>query len=236
MAGKTALISGASRGIGEAIAYRLARDGFRVALLARSQLDLTRVANNIIRSGGNAITFCVDLTNSYALEKQFDEIQYTLDRIDLLVCNAGAGKFQSALHSSLEDWDEQMNLNAKASFVLSKLVAVQMVQRRHGQIVFITSDAAKRTFPNGSLYCASKFAQHAYASALRQELRSAGVKVTVILPGLVASYFNSSTPDSMEKADWLKPDDVADAVAYAVSTPHNVIVDEIMLHPMSQDW
>lgn len=231
-----ALVSGASRGIGEAIARKLAQSNWKVGLLARSAQDLTRVANEITQSGGEAFAFPVDVTDAAELEKQLVAVKTRLCEIDLLVCNAGSGKFAPALDMSAADWDEQMNLNAKASFVLTKLVAQEMVQRKKGQIVFITSDAAKRTFSNGSVYCASKYAQYAFASALRQELRPLGVRVTVLLPGLVASYFNNSAPDSDEKASWLKPSDVADAVAYAVSVPPNVIVDEITLHPVSQDW
>lgn len=231
-----ALVSGASRGIGEAISRRLAEAKWKVGLLARSERDLARVASDIQQAGGDACSFPVDVTNAAELEQQFAAIKKQLGDIDLLVCNAGSGKFAHALDMSVQDWDEQMNLNAKASFVLTKFVAQEMVQRKRGQIVFITSDAAKRTFASGSVYCASKYAQYAFASALRQELRPQGVRVTVLLPGLVASYFNNSGPDSQEKASWLKPSDVADAVAYAVSVPPNVIVDEIMLHPASQDW
>ncbi|MBY0547797.1 MAG: SDR family oxidoreductase [Candidatus Obscuribacterales bacterium] len=232
----SALVSGASRGIGEAISRRLAESKWRVGLLARSEEDLARVADDINQSGGESFAFPVDVTNAVELERQFAALKEQLGAIDLLVCNAGSGKFAHALDMSLQDWDEQMNLNARASFVLTRLVAQEMVQRRKGQIVFITSDAAKRTFASGSVYCASKYAQYAFASALRQELRPQGVRVTVLLPGLVASYFNNSEPDSEEKASWLKPSDVADAVAYAVSVPSSVIVDEITLHPVSQDW
>lgn len=233
---RTALISGASRGIGESIAQRLAADGWRTALLARNEADLARVSEGINQSGGSAVPFCMDVTDSERLTAGFADIQGALGQIDLLICNAGAGKFIGALDATYQDWDTQMNLNARASFGISRLVAPHMVARGKGQIVFITSDAAQRTFANGSLYCASKYAQYAFASALRQELRPHGVKVTVLMPGLVASYFNDSSPESAEKADWLRPSDVADAVAYAVSVPENVIVDEITLHPMSQDW
>lgn len=233
---KCAIISGASRGIGEAISRKLAQDGYRVCLLARNENDLNALCASISESGGDAVAFAVDLSNAEELNEKFARIGSTLGTVDLLVCNAGAGKFQPIMELELADWDLQMNLNARASFVLSRLVVPLMVQRKKGHLVFITSDAARRTFSNGVAYCASKFAQHAMAAALRQELRPSNVKVTEILPGLVASYFNNSTPDSQEKSDWLKPADVADAVSYAVAAPPNVIVDEIMLHPMSQSW
>ncbi len=233
---RTALVSGASRGIGEAIALRLAKDGWQIGLMARNQADLTRVREQIEQAGGKAADICIDLSDGQGMRERLDELRTRLGPIELLVCNAGTGKFISALDANADDWDTQMNLNARASFVLSQLVGAEMKERRQGHLVFITSDAAKRTFSNGSLYCASKYAQYAFASALRQELRPYGVKVSVLLPGLVASYFNDSSPQSAEKADWLQPSDVADAVAYAVSAPANVSIDEIMLHPMSQEW
>lgn len=233
---KTAVISGASRGIGEAIARKLAAENFKVCLLARNEQDLARIRNDIESSGGEAMTLSVDLSDPNSLDKVFSKITDTLGSLDLVICNAGCGKFSAALETSVEDWDAQMNLNARSSFILSKLASSVMVHQGRGQIIFIASDAATRTFAQGSSYCASKYAQYAYASALRREVRASGIKVTVVLPGLVASYFNDATPDSEEKLNWLRPEDVADAVYYAASAPNHVVVDEITLHPMCQEY
>ncbi|MBX9689958.1 MAG: SDR family oxidoreductase [Candidatus Obscuribacterales bacterium] len=232
----TAMISGASRGIGRAIALELARKGWGLVLLSRSAGDLDRVGAEAGSAGAPKV-MCLpcDILHSANIEESVKKVQESFNSLDLLVCNAGVGKFSPVLESTETDWEQMMNTNAKGSFMLSKAIAPLMVQKKSGQIIFIASDVARRTFPNGSIYCASKFAQFAFASALRQELRAQGVRVSVIMPGLVASEFNDGKADADEKADWLKPADVAAAVGYIVDAPSHVLVDEITLHPLSQE-
>ncbi len=237
MALKTALITGASRGIGKAIAVKLAAHGLNLVLLSRTKSDLDAVKSEIETGGasGSVLTLPCDILNVENIKSAVNEAIAKFEQIDLLVCNAGVGKFGNLAETTESDWDQMLNTNAKGSFLLAQQIAPPMVSRGDGQMIFVTSDVAKRTFATGAIYCASKFAQYAFASALRQELRPAGVRVSVIMPGLVASSFNDSDADSPEKATWLKPADVADAVMYIAAAPQHVLIDEITLHPVSQE-
>ena len=100
----------------------------------------------------------------------------------------------------------------------------------------LASDVAKRTFSGGSLYCASKYAQDAFSASLRKELRSHGIKVSVVYPGLVDTFFHDGNPGQPHRAEYLKPHDIADAVAYILNAPAHVVIDELMLHPLVQDY
>ena len=234
---KTAIVSGASRGIGSAIAEKLAGNGWSLGLLARSADEMSKSAGEIqSRFGVQTHVSACDVSMPDDVVAAFSTVEESLGVVDLVVCNAGVGKFALATETGADDWDLQMDVNAKGSFLLAKEASRRMIERGNGQIIFIASDASRRTFSNGTSYCASKFAQYGLASALRHELRPHGVRVSVVMPGLVASYFNDGDPESADKATWLKPDDVADAVAYIASTPPNVVIDELVLHPISQDW
>lgn len=231
---KTAIISGASRGIGKAIALKLGREGCTFRLISRSTSELESLKSELETLGSIAQTFKCDISNVEEVEQCTAEILNSVENIDLLVLNAGVGSFAAVADSNVSDWDSMMSTNAKGSYLLSKQIAPRMIAAGDGQMIFIASDVSRRTFPNGAIYCASKFAQFAFASALRQELRPAGVRVSIIMPGLVASNFNGGADPSVSQ-DWLRPDDVADAVAYIANSPKHVLIDEITLHPVCQE-
>lgn len=234
---KVALVSGASRGIGEAIARKLAKSGWNLMLIARNESDLENVAARIkSQNEVSVLTRSCDVTNADSISDVVKETESSLGAIGLCICNAGIGKFKDINSFTESDWEQQLDINAKGSFLLARECAKSMIARKYGQLIFITSDAAKRTFPNGSVYCASKFAQYGFASALRSELKHHNIRVTIVMPGLVSSYFNDGSPNDQDKAEWLKPDDVAEAVNYISSTPPYVVVDELTLHPISQDY
>jgi NADP-dependent 3-hydroxy acid dehydrogenase YdfG len=158
-------------------------------------------------------------------------------RLDILICNAGVGSFNELEHFSSAEWDRIFDTNVKGTFLLCKAAVPHFKAQGKGHIVGIASDVAKRTFPNGTAYGASKYAQDAVLASLRKEVRPHGIKVSTIYPGLVDTYFNDTTPGSAaaEKTH-LRPGDIAQAVRYVLEAPPHVVVDELMLHPLTQEW
>jgi len=233
---KIAVVAGASRGIGRAIATQLAAAGAHVILLARNQSDLNEAVAEITKEGGLATAFVLDISDEQAVKSVFQQIIQQYKRIDILVNNAGIGEFYPVSETSASFWDEVMNTNVKGTFLCSKEAVIQMQKQGAGHIVSIASDVAKRTFANGALYCSSKYAQDAFSSALRKEVRKDGIKVSVVYPGLVDTYFNNSQPGNPENATNLKPEDIAASVLHILAAPKHVVIDELMIHPIAQDY
>lgn len=230
------IISGASRGIGRAVATRLARENHFVLLLARNAEEISELELEIDSAGGKALSFAVDIANEKQVNEVVEQAIRDFGRIDTVINNAGIGIFKEADNFSEEEWSRVMDVNVKGSFLLSKAVLPHMKAAGCGHIVGIASDVSKRTFAEGSLYCASKYAQHAFFEALRREVRSKGIKVSMIYPGLVDTYFHEGDPGQPHRAQYLQPNDIADAVSYVLNAPRHVIIDELMLHPMVQEW
>lgn len=233
---KIALVVGASRGIGKALAIHLAAAGAQVILLARNQSDLNKVVAEITQEGGLATAFCLDISDEQAVKSVFHQIIHQYKRLDILVNNAGIGQFQPVAETSATFWDEVMNTNVKGTFLCSKEAVIHMQKQGSGHIISIASDVAKRTFANGALYCSSKYAQDAFSAVLRKEVRPYGIKVSVVYPGLVDTYFNNSQPGNPANASHLKPEDIAASVLHILSAPKHVVIDELMIHPISQDY
>ena len=233
---KIAVVAGASRGIGRAIATQLAAAGAQVILLARNQSDLNEAVAEITKEGGLATAFVLDISDEQAVKSVFQQIIQQYKRFDILVNNAGIGEFYPVSETSASFWDEVMNTNVKGTFLCSKEAVIQMQKQGVGHIVSIASDVAKRTFANGALYCSSKYAQDAFSSALRKEVRKDGIKVSVVYPGLVDTYFNKSQPGNPANASHLKPEDIAASVLHILAAPKHVVIDELMIHPISQDY
>ncbi|WP_026899066.1 SDR family oxidoreductase [Daejeonella oryzae] len=233
---KIAIITGASRGIGKAIAQNLAKDGVHVILTARNQQDLNEAVESIGREGGKATAFSLDISDEKAVGNFIDQIKKITDSVDILINNAGIGSFAPVTETETQFWDQVMDVNVKGTFLMCKHLVPVMQKQKHGHIVNIASDVAKRTFAEGAMYCASKYAQDAFSSALRKEVRQNNIKVSVVYPGKVETYFNNSIPGVNEDHHRLHPDDIAGSVNYILSAPLHVVIDELMIHPISQDY
>ncbi|MBC7915302.1 MAG: SDR family oxidoreductase [Pyrinomonadaceae bacterium] len=233
---KTAIITGASRGIGKAIAENLAKAGVHVILTARNQDELNAAVVSISREGGKATAFSLDIADENAIKKFISEIDEIGNPIDILINNAGIGGFESVTETDSTFWDRVMDVNVKGTFLMCKHLVPFMQKQNGGHILNIASDVAKRTFANGAMYCASKYAQDAFSSALRKEVREFNIKVSVVYPGKVETYFNNSIPGENEDHHRLQPDDIANSVNYILSAPAHVVIDELMIHPISQEY
>lgn len=233
---RISIISGASRGIGRAVATRLAKDGHFVILLARNREELEELEYQIDEVGGKALAIPTDIADEQEVNAAIAQVMKDFRRIDTIINNAGLGIFKPSEELTVGEWSTVMETNVKGTFLLSKAAIPHLKAAGSGHIVGIASDVSKRTFANGSLYCASKYAQDAFLMALRKEVRPHGVKVSVIYPGLVDTFFHGRPAGADHQAAYLTPLDIAQAVSYVVNAPAHVVIDELMIHPISQEY
>lgn len=229
---QVAIVTGASRGIGRAVALLLALQGAKVVAVARSEEELAELTHKT-----QGLGLVADVTMESDAQQVVEGALLHYGRLDILVCNAGVGSFNELENFTSSEWDRIFDTNVKGTFLMCKAVVPHFKARRKGHIVGIASDVAKRTFAHGTAYGASKAAQNAMLGSLRKEVRPHGIKVTAIYPGLVDTYFNDTKPGSAEaEKTHLRPGDVAQAVRYVLEAPPHVVIEELMLHPLSQEW
>ncbi|MGD1856236.1 MAG: SDR family NAD(P)-dependent oxidoreductase [Leptolyngbyaceae cyanobacterium] len=238
-----AAITGASSGIGTAIATRLAADGFNLALCARRQQRLEQLAHVLSQQHGvEVLTQAVDLRNEAKILDWFDAIAARFDRLDVLVNNAGLGYKESLTSGSTEKWRETMDVNVIALSICTREAIKLMRHRGQGHIVHISSMSGHRV-PGSGMYSASKFAVRALTEGLRQELRAdnSAIRISSISPGFVETEFAEKYSGSLEQAKQvysqfqvLQPQDIANAVGYVLSQPDYVQVHDILLRPTQQ--
>ncbi len=229
LAGKVALITGASRGIGRAIAQRLGGLGARLGLCARTRERLEATAAELRRDGVEAFVVPGDLTRPPEVAGVVRQTKDALGEIDILVNNAGVGIFRAAHEVTEEEWDRVMNTNLKAAFLLSKAVAPQMIRRRRGDIVNIASLAGKNAFAGGAVYCASKWGLLGLTQCMAEDLRGYGIRVSAICPGTVGTEFSPHA--GKDPAKMLRAEDVAHAVAMVLTAAPGSFISEVLLRP-----
>ncbi len=226
-----AWITGAGRGIGRAIALRLAREGMTVGLTSRTTSELESVRAEVERSGGRAFVAPADLRDADSVARAFEQVSARSQRIDVLVNNAGIGVFAPVSKLSLEDFDRMWQLNVRGAFLCTRLALPMMEKAGSGAIVNISSLAGKNAFVNGAGYAATKWALNGFSNCLRLEVRSSNIRVITIGPGSVATDFSSSASDPARVNKILQPEDVAEALVAAVSMPERAMMSEIDLRP-----
>lgn len=229
--GMTAWITGAGRGIGRAIALRLAAEGALVGLTARSKQELSSLVDAVAGSGGRAVVAPADVTKPDEVERAFRTVLDAGKRLDILVNNAGIGIFAPVSKLSLEDFDRMWNVNVRGVFLCTRLAVPVMEHQQTGAIVNISSLAGKNAFVNGAGYAATKWALNGFTNCLRFEVRSSNVRVITVGPGSVATEFSSTPKDPAKLERILQPDDVASAVLAALLLPPRAMMSEIDLRP-----
>jgi NADP-dependent 3-hydroxy acid dehydrogenase YdfG len=228
---QTAIITGAGRGIGRAIATTLAEEGALVILVARTGEELQEVAEQCEQRGGRAHAIVADLTSESDIRRIVGEVREKFGRIDILVNNAGIGRFGPVRQLALGDFDAMWNLNVRAAFLLTQLTLPLMESKRSGIIVNVASLAGKNAFVNGAGYAATKWALRAFAQCLMLEEREFNIRVVTVCPGSVDTTFSSRTA-AAAKRDWvIQPEDVAATVLMAVTMPARTMVSEIDIRP-----
>jgi 3-oxoacyl-[acyl-carrier protein] reductase len=226
---KVALVTGASRGIGFAIARRLAGMGAKLSVCARDGKALESAACELRKHAASVLTIPADVTRTNDLESLLKTTEQSLGPVEILVNNAGIGYFSPIQSASEEQWDDVLDTNLKAVFLLSKMVAPGMIERRAGHIINIASLAGKNAFAGGSIYCASKWGLLGLTQCMAEDLRSHGIRVSAICPGTVATEFSPHSGKDTSKM--LQADDVAHAVETVLTQAPQSFISEILLRP-----
>jgi NAD(P)-dependent dehydrogenase (short-subunit alcohol dehydrogenase family) len=230
LAGQLALVTGGSRGIGRAIALRLASMGCSVAICGRDEKALAGVETELRGLVTGVFSQVADVTSAADVEKLVQAAESTLGPISILVNNAGIGVFGPAHEKSEADWDRVMNTNLKSVFLVSKAVVPSMIRHGRGDIINISSLAGKNAFAGGGMYCASKWGVRGLTACMAEDLRGHNIRVAAIFPGSVATEFSGRGPKDATKA--LTADDVAHAVAMLVTQGPQSFLSEVDLRPL----
>jgi 3-oxoacyl-[acyl-carrier protein] reductase len=228
--GKVGLVTGAGRGIGRAIALRLARAGCRVVLAARTAAQLDHVQKEIQNGGREAIAIPADLTVDAEIDRLVEESQKAWGTVDILINNAGWGKRAPVVKASVEDWEQTFRLNLRAPMVLAKLLLPNMIAKGAGAIINIGSVAGKTGEANGAAYSASKFGLIGFTQSLYEEVREAGIKVTVILPGFVDTPLIPANRQ-LDRSKMIQADDIAETAYFVLTSPATCCPVEITVRP-----
>ncbi|HZY72452.1 MAG TPA: SDR family NAD(P)-dependent oxidoreductase [Edaphobacter sp.] len=232
--GRIAVVTGAARGIGRAIALELAGMGAITALLARDRSALQALAEEIATAGGQAAIFPCDLTDSAALDRTGAEILSRYKRCDILVNNAGIGIMGKPLHqTSPGDWERTINTNLRAPFLLLRAFAPSMIENGGGHIINISSLAGKNPLPNGAVYSSSKWGLNGMMISAAEELRAHNVRVSIVSPGSVATHFGGSGDDP-RAARKIQPDDIARVVRMIVTEGPQCFISEVLVRPTTK--
>ena len=230
--GQVAIVTGAGRGIGQAIALTFAREGASVVLAARSRADLAGVAGTIREAGGNALALPTDVSQDAAVEALVEETAGQLGRVDILVTAAGVAAFGPVAGTKPADWDGMLAVNLRAAMVCCRAVLPFMQRQHSGTIINLGSIAAKRAIPGGAAYAATKAGLAAFSAVLAEEVRGDGIRVGVVTAGAVDTPLWDSIPGGPDRARMLRPDDVARVVLLMASLPAGATLEDVTLMPL----
>lgn len=230
LAGKVALVTGAGRGIGKAVARSLARAGCHVILSSRTIAQIEEVEREIRREGGSATVVGADLTDDDAIAYLVDESRRACGAVDILVNNAGWGKRSTVVKARIEDWDQTFRLNLRAPMILAQRFLPAMIEKGEGAVINVGSVSGKSGEANGAAYSASKFGLIGFTQSLYEEVREHGIKVAVILPGFVDTPMIPPVKH-LDRSKMIQAEDVAQSVLYILSSPPTACPVEITIRP-----
>ena len=229
--GQVAIVTGAGRGIGRAIAETLAREGAAVVLAARTRQQLAEVAAAVKSGGGRALAVPTDVTLDAAVDALVEQAVAELGRVDLLVTAAGVASFGPVAGSKPADWDAMLAVNLRAVMVTCRAVLPIMLHQRRGTILNVASVAAQRFIPGSAAYAATKAGVVVWSRVLREEVRAEGVRVGVLVPGAVDTSLWDTIPGGPDRSRMLRPEEVARAALLMASMPADASLEEITLLP-----
>jgi len=230
LAGQVAVVTGAGRGIGAAIARELSNLGASAVLCGRTRAALESTAEAIAQAGGTAEAVSCDVTDLPSVEAAAKHVEASFGRVDILVNNAGIGGFGGPLHQlAPHSWDQILNTNLRGVYYAVRTFAPMMIRARSGHIINISSLAGKNALPNGAAYAASKWGLNGLSCSLAEELRGHNIRVAVVCPG--STNTDLSPHAGRDHSKMLQPDDVAHTVAMLVTQAPQSFVSEILLRP-----
>lgn len=230
---KVAVVTGASSGIGRHFARRLVERGTRVYGLARSLDKLNELQEEL---GDAFLSRQCDVREEEQVQAVFEDLREEADRLDILINNAGLGKFDDVTELPLEDWDVQVDTNLRGPFLCAREIIPQMREQNEaegfgGHIINIASIAGLVGNPRMSAYNASKYGLRGFSQSLMQEVRGDGIKVSCVYPGSIGTNF-SSTAGHSGADNPMRPEDVASTVLHLLETPGNYLISEIVMRPL----
>ncbi|MBT8295062.1 MAG: SDR family oxidoreductase [Gramella sp.] len=243
--GKTIIITGASSGIGEATAMKLAKEGANVVLTARSEDKLNKLQSKIEKeNAGKAIVVTADVTKKEDLKKVVEKTKESFKSVDGLVNNAGLMPLSYVKNLHTDEWEKMVDVNIKG--VLNGVAAVlpTMMEQKSGNIINISSSAGRKIYPGGAVYCATKSAVRMFSEGLRQELApNFNINVTSIEPGFVDTSLTETITDEEIKEDLLsnfkeltplEAEDIAEAIFYSMTQPKRANINDVYIMPTNQ--
>ena len=230
LAGHVGIVTGGGRGIGAAIAGKLAELGVTVVICGRTRGPLENTAQRIRAAGSKCEAMECDVTELSAVEKLAARVEQSLGRTDILVNNAGVGGFATPLHKlTPEEWERTLNTNLRGVYYMIRSFAPLMIRGGKGDIINISSGAGKNPLPNGAAYAASKWGLNGLSYSIAEELRNYHIRVAVICPGSVQTELGPHTGKDPKKM--LQPEDVAHVVAMMVTQAPQSFASEVVLRP-----
>lgn len=238
---RTALITGATSGIGRAIAYEFAKHGINLILCGRRQDRLDQIEKEL-KSHTNVHILNFDVRNKADVFNAIDSLPNNFKTIDILINNAGNAHGLDPIHlGNTDDWDAMIDINVKGLLYVSKAIMPQMVDRKSGHIINIGSSAGRELYPKGNVYCASKFSVTAITEGMRIDLNPFGIKVCAINPGMVETEFSKVRfkDDAIANTIYkgfkvMQPEDIAEIVYFIVSRPPHVNIADILVFSTAQ--
>ena len=241
---KTALITGATSGIGKAIAKKFAENGYNIIITGRRQQRLTELKDNLSTNDQiKVLDLCFDVRDKDSVFSTLEKLPASWDQIDVLINNAGLAVGTNKIHEGeIDDWERMIDTNVKGLLYVSRAILPKMAAQQQGHIINIGSIAGKQVYPNGNVYCASKHAVDALTQAMRIDALDHNIKVTQVSPGAVETEFSIVRyKGDKDKADKvyqgftpLSGEDVADVTFYAASLPPHVNINDLVVMPTAQ--
>jgi short-subunit dehydrogenase len=237
LTGEVALITGASRGIGRAVASRLAQQGADLVITARAEKELSQLAEQVGKSGREVLVAPGDAGNELDVTRVVNRAKERFGQIDILVNNVGIGAYKPFPATSVKEYDDMIAINNRSTFLFTRFVVPSMIERRYGQIITISSASGTIGYAGEAVYCSTKHAQMGMMESLDRELQQYNIKVCTVCPGSVNTYFAlgaGRTAGDPSLKQMLDADDVAEAVNFVAAQPWKSMITNISLRPASE--